>query len=202
MQYITCQDQDVRPQNWFYQQYKTPENRLIQTKNSGRYSRQAIIFPDEFEDRRSSNQRFDDRPRPFRQRNPSRSVPNNNIDWERDRANSIQDGRNNVNDIFSGNNFNGGFRPRPTTPRPSATTVAIPGMGTTRSPCEDACLTTPEYNPVCGNNGITYFSMARLNCAIRCGRRKLHIFCTGFVCMNNQSFSSSNRQTIYLLWYI
>ncbi|XP_066251423.1 uncharacterized protein [Euwallacea similis] len=63
-------------------------------------------------------------------------------------------------------------RPRSTTPRPSQafTTVAVPGMGTTRSACEDLCLTTPQYDPVCGDNNVTYMNMARYRCAIRCGQ--------------------------------
>ncbi|XP_066156560.1 uncharacterized protein [Euwallacea fornicatus] len=63
-------------------------------------------------------------------------------------------------------------RPRSTTPRPSRafTTVAVPGMGTTRSACEDLCLTTPQYDPVCGDNNVTYMNMARYRCAVRCGQ--------------------------------
>lgn len=53
-----------------------------------------------------------------------------------------------------------------------ATTVAVPGMETPRTPCEDRCLTTPEYNPVCGSDRLTYFSRQRLQCAIKCGKRE------------------------------
>lgn len=67
-----------------------------------------------------------------------------------------------------------------TTQRTPTSTVAIPGMGTTRSACEDACLTTPEYNPVCGNDGITYFSKARLRCAQKCGKSMM----IWFACKN------------------
>ncbi|KAJ3666066.1 hypothetical protein Zmor_001521 [Zophobas morio] len=62
-------------------------------------------------------------------------------------------------------------RRRPTTPRVPISTVAIPGMGTPRTPCEDRCLSTPEYNPVCGDDDMTYFSRHRLICAQKCGKR-------------------------------
>lgn len=64
------------------------------------------------------------------------------------------------------------FRRRVTTQRTQSSTVAIPGMGTPRTPCEDRCLSTPEYNPVCGDDDMTYFSMHRLNCARKCGKSK------------------------------
>lgn len=51
-----------------------------------------------------------------------------------------------------------------------STPVNVPGMGTTRSSCEDRCLTTPQYNPVCGDDDMTYFSLSRLNCARKCGK--------------------------------
>lgn len=72
---------------------------------------------------------------------------------------------------------------RPTTRRPPTTTVAIPGMGTPRSPCEEACLVTSEYNPICGTDGLTYTNTGRLNCAIRCGKRnyKLNYFSLSFM---------------------
>ncbi|RZB77483.1 uncharacterized protein BDFB_005645, partial [Asbolus verrucosus] len=59
---------------------------------------------------------------------------------------------------------------RTTTRRVPTSTVAIPGMGTTRTPCEDRCQTTPEYNPVCGDDDMTYFSRHRLLCAQKCGK--------------------------------
>lgn len=45
----------------------------------------------------------------------------------------------------------------------------IPGMETTRSSCEDRCFITTQYNPVCGDNNLTYQNEARLRCAQRCG---------------------------------
>ncbi|KAJ8921656.1 hypothetical protein NQ315_010565 [Exocentrus adspersus] len=61
-------------------------------------------------------------------------------------------------------------RPR-TTQRPSASsTVAIPGMATTRSPCEDNCRATTQFDPVCGDNNVTYTNINWLKCAQQCGR--------------------------------
>ncbi|KAL1489275.1 hypothetical protein ABEB36_014205 [Hypothenemus hampei] len=51
------------------------------------------------------------------------------------------------------------------------TTVPVPGMGTTRTACENRCLTTTQYDPVCGDNNVTYMNMARYRCAINCGQR-------------------------------
>lgn len=62
-----------------------------------------------------------------------------------------------------------------TRPPPSSSTVAIPGMATTRSPCEDRCLATSQFDPVCGDNDITYTNIYWLRCAQRCGRSKYGI---------------------------
>lgn len=64
---------------------------------------------------------------------------------------------------------NGGDPSSATSRPPGSTTVAIPGMGTTQTSCETRCLTTPQYDPVCGDNNITYNNLARYQCAIRCG---------------------------------
>ncbi|KAF5278600.1 hypothetical protein FQA39_LY00642 [Lamprigera yunnana] len=52
----------------------------------------------------------------------------------------------------------------------STSTVAVPGMETTKSPCEQRCRITNQYNPVCGTNSMTYDNPAWLRCAQRCGR--------------------------------
>lgn len=73
-----------------------------------------------------------------------------------------------------------GFGQRPSSgfgaipPTPSTTTTpAVPGMGTTQTSCEFSCLKTPQYNPVCGSNGVTYFNEGAFRCAQRCGQSKL-----------------------------
>lgn len=58
------------------------------------------------------------------------------------------------------------------TTSPSTTTVAIPGMETTRSSCEDRCRVTPQFDPICGSNGVTYANIEWFRCAQRCGRSK------------------------------
>ncbi|KAK9874681.1 hypothetical protein WA026_005501 [Henosepilachna vigintioctopunctata] len=52
----------------------------------------------------------------------------------------------------------------------SSSTPAVPGMQTRMPPCEEACQTTPEYNPLCGSDNVTYNNMGRFNCAVSCGK--------------------------------
>ncbi|KAG6446024.1 hypothetical protein O3G_MSEX004235 [Manduca sexta] len=53
-------------------------------------------------------------------------------------------------------------------------TTTTPSTSTTLSPmllasCIRACPQTPEYNPVCGTNGVTYKNPSHLSCAQTCG---------------------------------
>lgn len=110
----------------------------------------------------------------------SQGFPNNDIffDEENSFQDSVQPSRSsgNQNSRFQNNPFenNPNFfddfgtptTPRPTTQRPPR----IPGMGTPPSACEDRCLTTHQYNPVCGDNNVTYSNIERFKCAVRCGR--------------------------------
>lgn len=78
-------------------------------------------------------------------------------------------------------------RPRSTTDRTDSTTVKITGTtertSTTRATpapvtpgseayerCIASCLTTPEYNPVCGTDNVSYDNPGRLGCAATCGK--------------------------------
>ncbi|KAJ0183190.1 hypothetical protein K1T71_001166 [Dendrolimus kikuchii] len=51
----------------------------------------------------------------------------------------------------------------PTTSPPAATTPA--GFNI----CYGSCNRTPEYNPVCGSNNVTYDNIGRFSCAQACG---------------------------------
>lgn len=75
--------------------------------------------------------------------------------------------------------FNNNFPPL--TAGPSTTTVTVPPQSTTpraattRSPafrqCLTTCLTTNEYNPVCGSDNVNYDNARKLDCANFCGPR-------------------------------
>jgi hypothetical protein len=64
-----------------------------------------------------------------------------------------------------------------TTGQPQASTTTSAIVATTQSlgllECTNRCQTTNEYNPVCGSDRLSYSNIARLNCAINCGKVKL-----------------------------
>ncbi|XP_012283431.1 four-domain proteases inhibitor [Orussus abietinus] len=60
-------------------------------------------------------------------------------------------------------------QPRPATSS-AATTTQAPAEPTRMSDCEASCPSTPEYNPVCGTDGVSYSNPGRLTCARRCGK--------------------------------
>ncbi|XP_018571443.1 uncharacterized protein LOC108911092 [Anoplophora glabripennis] len=87
--------------------------------------------------------------------------------------NNARENRPSQNNIFFEDNDDDFIRPNVpsvTRPPPSSSTVAIPGMATTRSPCEDKCRATSQFDPVCGDNNVTYTNIYWLQCAQRCGR--------------------------------
>lgn len=152
-----------------------------------RKSRQAIVFPDDdtesnsFRSSNRFNQRGNWRRRPFQNNDVSNNIPlqrqpNNGFAWNQPTGNFV-DSPNGREDFSLQNPGETNFiqnwqNRRTTTQRTPTSTVAIPGMGTPRTPCENACQTTPEYNPVCGTDRVTYYSEGRLKCAQRCGKRK------------------------------
>lgn len=108
------------------------------------------------------------------------------------------------NDISGGGGMFPGFFPpgdfkpvwdivpatRGTTGRPARQeqeTTTLPGPPTWATPpsqCVRNCQITPQYNPVCGTDGITYTNMARLKCEVRCGKSEslISLFLSFYVC--------------------
>lgn len=56
---------------------------------------------------------------------------------------------------------------RPTSPNPRPLTTPSSTTTTTVGNCD--CPSTPEFNPVCGSDAITYTNPGKLKCAIFCG---------------------------------
>ncbi|KAL5290882.1 hypothetical protein ACFFRR_010336 [Megaselia abdita] len=83
------------------------------------------------------------------------NVPNNGIG----RQNRGQNGN------LVGGNFGSGFET--TTVTPSSTTRTV--LTQRYFSCLQQCLSTNEYNPVCGSDGQNYHNAARLGCSQRCG---------------------------------
>lgn len=114
-----------------------------------RANAQSILFPDAFEDLK------------LRQ--------NFNPNFNRNRPQGNQGFR----------QFGGQFVPQqqqqqqPQQPR--VLPAAQPGLPTGYYQCMNGCLSTSEYNPVCGSNDMTYPNIQRLNCANRCGMSKFKI---------------------------
>lgn len=87
------------------------------------------------------------------------------------RQNSQVQGQNNPISSNTGNfvsgNFVSGFDPVTTTTL-SPTSAPTPQY----LACMQQCLTTNEYNPVCGSDGQNYHNAARLKCSQQCGSSK------------------------------
>lgn len=60
---------------------------------------------------------------------------------------------------------------------PPATTQSTTAAQTATTPtpqflrCIATCPSTNEYNPVCGDDRLTYHNVQRLNCANSCGKQ-------------------------------
>ncbi|XP_058797714.1 uncharacterized protein LOC131667950 isoform X2 [Phymastichus coffea] len=54
----------------------------------------------------------------------------------------------------------------------------------TYNECLNSCLTTSEYNPICGSDNAVYSNPGRFACAQNCGNRELRIIAYGR-CSNN-----------------
>ncbi|XP_068082287.1 uncharacterized protein [Anabrus simplex] len=56
-----------------------------------------------------------------------------------------------------------------TTTTTTTTTERAQLVDSNGTPRNCICLTTSEFNPVCGSNGVTYGSKTKLECGQRCG---------------------------------
>ncbi|XP_076241649.1 uncharacterized protein LOC143183804 [Calliopsis andreniformis] len=60
-----------------------------------------------------------------------------------------------------------------TTSRTTTTTTSpapAPTPAATQDQCIRMCPKTPEYNPICGTDGVVYDSPGQMTCAVQCGR--------------------------------
>jgi hypothetical protein len=64
-------------------------------------------------------------------------------------------------------------QPAPLPQDNSANAVVVAGNGSLLG-CN--CPAPPQFNPVCGSDGVTYGNLQKLNCARSCGRSRFNAF--------------------------
>lgn len=119
----------------------------------------------------------------------SGQVSNNN------QGQSSINGFNNGQGLGPGNNNQGGLNRQTTIRNPYVTIVnAVNGefsLSNELVQCIRRCPSTSQFNPVCGNDNISYTNEARLKCAQKCGRNVTIVYRGS--CISSATTSSTRR---------
>ncbi|KDR23286.1 uncharacterized protein LOC110839719 [Zootermopsis nevadensis] len=107
----------------------------------------------------------------FRPRAPTGGIPRNSLGRRRQLGGGVNSrpdlflppAADDPDDIYI---FDGATSPRPR-PGGSEAPLTTPSTTTTAANCD--CPSTPEFNPVCGSDALTYTNPGKLKCAIFCG---------------------------------
>lgn len=81
-------------------------------------------------------------------------------------ANSMSDQDQILNELFPSQNAD-----QPTTTQATAQTPNNPSSTAYLNCTRNQCMTTNEYNPVCGTDENQYINIRKMDCANRCGQR-------------------------------